>query len=160
MLTLKELRENLHYDPETGALCWKSHPAGKYVVPGRPTGLTPSVRHRKISIFGKRYLVHRVIWFWMTGSWPDGLIDHKDRDPTNNRWQNLRVANYLQNVGNTGKKRQNKCGLKGIMEAGSNRWAAQISKNYRSTHIGTFDCPAAAHFAYLIEAHKHFGDFA
>lgn len=45
-----------------------------------------------ITINGKIYKHHRIIWLWMTGEWPEGLIDHRDRDAMNNRWGNLRDA--------------------------------------------------------------------
>ena len=42
-----------------------------------------------LTINGKMYRAHRVIWLWMTGKWPENDIDHEDRDATNNRWNNL-----------------------------------------------------------------------
>lgn len=39
-----------------------------------------------------------VIWFWIFGEWPEFTIDHLDRNPGNNRIENLRdVTRSIQN---------------------------------------------------------------
>ena len=40
------------------------------------------------------------------------------------------------------------------------KWMARIKVNGVGIYLGLFDCPAAAHFAYIIEADKQFGEFA
>jgi hypothetical protein len=153
VLTQAELKRLLHYDPETGI--WTN------LRTGHRTGCTPSQPYRKITFQRKGYYAHRLAWFYVTGEWPPSKIDHKNNDPTDNRWSNLRLATDLQNVANCRIKKQNKVGLKGVIRAKEkNRWTAQISVNYHSTHLGTFNCPAAAHFAYLIAATREFGEFA
>lgn len=52
------------------------------------------------SVMGKRYLVHRLVWFYHHGVWPK-LVDHINSDRTDNRIENLRAADYLENAWNT-----------------------------------------------------------
>lgn len=95
----------------------------------------------------------------MTGLWPVELIDHRDRNGHNNKWANLRPATYTQNQGN--RRRQTK--LKGVyFDARRNTWRTGITnwEGKRVKSLGTFNCPAAAHFAYLVAADKKFGSFA
>ena len=40
----------------------------------------------------KWYFCHHIIWFLQTGEWPSMMIDHKDQDKLNNRWDNLRLG--------------------------------------------------------------------
>lgn len=55
-----------------------------------------------IEYFGKATPATHVIWYWMTGKFPErGLvIDHVDRDPSNNRWRNLRKCTIRENCQN------------------------------------------------------------
>lgn len=77
-----------------------------------------------------------------------------------NRWCNLREATRTQNNANSKCRKTNKSGLKGVSASGKNKWAARIQLHGKQRKIGDFDCPAAAHFAYLIEADKAFGAYA
>ena len=83
-----ELKRLLHYDPETGL--WrrliKLHPSqtvGKPILPVHRLGYV------HFTLFKKKYLGHRLAWFYMTGAWPKKGIDHRDGNPANNKWENL-----------------------------------------------------------------------
>lgn len=52
------------------------------------------------SVYGKRFLVHRLIWLYHFGTWPP-LIDHINGHRTDNRIENLRAADYARNAWNT-----------------------------------------------------------
>lgn len=102
---------------------------------------------------GTKYkeLVHRVIWALHYGDWPK-LLDHIDRDPTNNRVENLRVANKKLNAINSGTPKNNISGVKGVSwHKGANKWTAQIKNDQKKIHLGTFehleDAKAARHLA-------------
>ena len=155
MITPERLRELIHYDPETGTFRWAMMRKGCRV--GDIVGSIDSHGYRVIRLNWKIYNAHRLAWLYMTGVWPRNQIDHKDLNKSNNKWNNLREATYSQNQAN----RRPYSGLKGVSFFKRDRkWKAQIKVRGNAMHIGYYDCPAAAHFAYLIEADKHFGEFA
>ena len=58
---------------------------------------TGGSKYKKVTIYGKRYLVHRVVWKCHHGPIPDGLIiHHVDGDPRNNNIENLRAMTQAE----------------------------------------------------------------
>jgi hypothetical protein len=96
----------------------------------------------------------------MTGRWCSRVIDHLDRNPSNNRWDNLRRATVSQNNANRRRHKNNACGFKGVSRTQYGRWRATIFKNGRRHHLGVFSTPESAHVAYVTAARKLFGEFA
>jgi len=159
-LSAGRLRDLLDYDPATGVFTWRvfvKGTRGKGAVAGytRPDG------YQIIVVDKCRYLSHRLAWLWMTGAWPSDMLDHADRNPANNAFANLREATRSQNMANAAMKSTNRTGLKGVvMDRRDGRYAARIQKQGKPKSLGYFDCPAAAHFAYVVEANHLFGEFA
>lgn len=56
---------------------------------------------------------HRAAWAYVHGDWPD-IIDHINRDKTDNRTANLRPVEAWQNANNCGLSPSNRTGHKGI----------------------------------------------
>lgn len=46
--------------------------------------------YKRIEIKGRRYRRYHLAWFLYYGKWPESQIDHRDRDSTNDRIDNLR----------------------------------------------------------------------
>lgn len=44
----------------------------------------------QVQFYGLLYKLHNLVWLWHTGKWPKGEIDHRDRNPGNNCYDNLR----------------------------------------------------------------------
>ena len=80
---------------------------------GSKTGTINSTGRRQISINGKLYKEHRLIFLWHNG-WVPFEIDHIDGDPLNNKIENLRVATHSQNGANTARRADNTSGEKGV----------------------------------------------
>ena len=99
MLSHERLKEVLEYDPGTGISTWLVDRTGTARAGARAGCIHKSSGYRVIRIDGKLYREHRVIFFWMTGKWPDKEVDHRDLDKSNNRWHNLREATRSQNNG-------------------------------------------------------------
>ena len=59
-------------------------------------------------------LVHRLAWFLHTGEQPPSQIDHINGDGVDNRWDNLRCADYSTNQMNTGVTKKSSTGVKGV----------------------------------------------
>ena len=135
-LTLARLREVLDYDPATGIFRWKIS-AGS-ASPGKIAGSDDGHGYVKIRIDGVAYFAHRLAWLLMTGRWPSRLIDHEDRNGLNNVWTNLRLATYSQNGANTGLRKDNKLGVKGV-EAAGDRFVVRFWANGKRHYFGSFN---------------------
>jgi HNH endonuclease len=113
-MTRDELKQILHYDPETDRWTWlKASPRHQYLI-GQEAGSLNDKGYHVIKIDGKRYYSSRLAWLYMTGEWPTETIDHKDRDPSNGRWDNLRPANLSEQKCNQNIRTDNTSGHKGI----------------------------------------------
>jgi hypothetical protein len=150
-LTRARLRDLLHYDPRTGEFRRRKS--------SRKNGRTGYVA-TLITIDGQFYPAHQLAWLYMTGRWGRPMIDHRDGDPANNRWANLRLATRSQNAANKRRPQHNTSGFKGVSRCASGKWRARVSKNGRAIHLGRYSTPQAAHDAYVAAARKLFGEFA
>lgn len=150
-----DLKSLLRYDPQTGVFTWLRGKRAGMVAGNVVKG------HRQIMIGGKNYAAHRLAWLYVTGKFPNRGIDHINLNGDDNRFHNLREASQSQNGANQRLRKNSTSGLKGVTwRAEKRKWVAQITVDWRNNYLGIFDCPAAAHFRYLIEADKRFGEFA
>lgn len=160
VLTADRLKQLLHYDPETGVWTWLKA-RGRNAPAGARAGRVQETGYRHIKIDGKIYKSGRLAHFYMTGKWPENLVDHEDTDKSNDRWTNLRDATRSQNQGNRPLNRNNKSGLKGVSWAArQKKWKADIRFGGRSRHLGYFISKEVAHEAYVTAARQYFGEFA
>src|SRR5262249_3674854 len=98
-LTYARLREVLDYDPETGVFRWRVCRGPR--ASGSMAGCPNSDHRIYIKIDGQNYLASPLAYLWMTGTLPDDQqVDHINRDPSDNRWINLRLATHSQNQAN------------------------------------------------------------
>ena len=77
MLTFSDLNDLLTYDPISGVLTWKIS-RGRAKA-GAVVGTLDSDGYLIFQAKGLNLKVHRVAFLLMTGKWPEGLIDHKNR---------------------------------------------------------------------------------
>jgi HNH endonuclease/AP2 domain len=152
------LRAILDYDSKTGEFRWRNRER-RGIQPSDMAGSLDKRGYRIITINRRQYAAHQLAWLYMKGNWCSQVIDHRDLNPSNNRWTNLRRATRSQNNANRGLYRNNACGLKGV-SAANGRWRATIYKNGRRHHLGMFATPQSAHAAYAKAARKLFGKFA
>jgi hypothetical protein len=168
VITQEYLKSILDYDPETGVFTRlrradrSPHWNGRYA--GKEAGYdwTPkggNVTYRAINIDGYPYLAHRLAVLWMTGQWPESLVDHEDLDGTNNRWANIRHADHAQNGFNRTASKNSKTGVKGVSPH-LGRFRATIQANGKWRHIGTFDTIEEAAAAHKAEAALLHADFS
>lgn len=160
MLTVERARELLEYDSNTGVLRWRVTRSG-HIKAGEIVGAPrKNDGYIQFQIDGKEYYAHRVAWLIYYGCWPEHQIDHTNRNKSDNRIENLRLATNSQNVAYAPKKKT-KSGYRGVTwKKGRDKWCAKIRVQGKMIHIGYFDDPKVAHEAYKAAAIKHFGEFA
>ncbi len=140
-----ELREWLTYDPQNGVFEWVASPVRtrrwNMVYAGKLAGGKTGLGYWHIYIRHVRYLAHRLAWLYMTGAWPEGMLDHVNGDGLDNRWANLRAATRAQNAINTGLRGNNSSGHTGVFfDPRRGTWCARVAR----THIGTFGTKSEA----------------
>lgn len=166
-LTAERLRLLLRYDPETGEFCWLSRPPNsrankifnaKYV--GRIAGCVCPRGYRYIKIEQQFFSASRLAWLYMTGEWPKDEADHKDRDPSNNRFNNLREASRSQNGANRGVHKNSRSGVKGVyFSAHHRKWVSQAGGRGKRI-VRMHESLEGATAAYQRDAAALFGSFA
>jgi hypothetical protein len=111
----------------------------------------------------KRIYMHRLILSRMLDRpLAKGEIpDHINNNGLDNRRENLRLATYRQNCGNSRININNTSGFKGVTWRPNNRkWEASLKTGDGSRYLGLFRTPEEAYAAYLEAAKHHFGEFA
>lgn len=112
MFSVTYLKSIFHYDPNTGI--WTPLISKRRGPPRKIGGIPDTNGHLQIYIDGILYMSARLAWFYMTGEWPEKEIDHHDRNPSNDKWENLRLATRSENCSNRKVFKNNKLGIKGI----------------------------------------------
>lgn len=156
---MSRLKFLLKYEPETGVFYWLN-PTCSRVQPGDIAGHVNEKGYRHIGLDGGLYSASRLAWYYVTEKIPDKIVDHKNRNRDDNRWENLRLASRSENNANSRVKHHNVLGLKGVKETLSGRFAARIYKDKQFYCLGTYDTAEEAHQAYAKAAAQMHGDFA
>lgn len=158
-ITVELLNTFLEY--RDGDFYWikKPAPRSNRIKIGAKAG-SMGIVYREIRIFGNLYKIHMLVFFIHNNRFPK-LLDHKDRNPLNNRIENLREATYSDNCSNKAVKK-NKINNNPYMGVYYHRkkWRAALVRNRISYHGGVFDNKEDAALAYNKLAVKHHGEFA
>lgn len=156
MISQRELREILMYDPKTGVFVWKKCIGKSRTDVGSIAG-GASGRYWRIQVKGIRYYGHQLAWFYVHGVWAIE-IDHCDKNKINNKLANLRLATRSQNLVN--RKVKNSTGYRGVSHRSKNCFSARIKINKKLHRLGNFSSAEEAYAAYLQAAKKLHGEFA
>lgn len=136
--TQKELKYLIHYDPEIGVVTRKVSTSSK-ARKGNIVGSLGKNGYLYVHIFGKQRLLHRLIWFYMEGYMPEHQIDHIDRDPLNNKWNNLREVSQYCNMRNCGMYKRNTSGITGVSwDTLYKKWNSYITIARKKINLGYF----------------------
>lgn len=158
MLTAKELKRILHYNPKTG-IWTRIFSNGRSDLVGSICKCVDGYGYVQIRIGKQRLKAHRLAFLYMIGKFPKQEVDHIDLNRANNKWSNLREATKRQNMMNMKVRRDNVVGLKGVTRT-KDGFMVRIVVDGKRKYIGLFGNQFDAHRAYLKEAKKHFGLFA
>jgi hypothetical protein len=141
-LTHDYLESVLRYDITTGEFI--------RLRTSRVTGRINDDGYLEIQVGKKRFLAHRLAWFWVYGQWPDHPLDHINRVKTDNRISNLRYITASQQNQNTDLHPNNTSGYRGVfLDRRSGKWRARIRVNNVKYSLGSYPTPEEAYAAYL-----------
>lgn len=85
---------------------------------------------------------HHYAYYCVYGNVDFEMLDHINRDKTDNRIINLRISNTQKNAFNTNAKGY-------YFDKGSNKWRSHIQVDGKKKHLGRFDTEEEARIAYL-----------
>ena len=134
-LSVDRINELLTYCPDTGQFIWKID-RKRLAVAGSMAGTTNGSGYRQISVDGTVYLSHRLAWFICFNEWPK-IVDHINRDRSDNRLDNLREVSQSINIHNSS-DRPSKTGFRNARKVG-NKYQSEIKVNGKSIHLGMFN---------------------
>ncbi len=150
-LTAEALRDALAYDPATGIFTCRTQRGPR--KPGQVTGTPDHRGYVFIGLLNGFYTGHRLAWLYMTGAWPEAEVDHINRNPSDNRWVNLRAATRQQNALNQ-RPRTNRSLPRGVRRS-LTRFAAYYMEDGKHHHVGNFATPEEAASARLAAMKEH-----
>jgi hypothetical protein len=101
--TLKTaIADEIDYNPNTGDMVWKKSGRGRFKRKGVSCSNKPVANgYIHICVNNKQWLAHRLAWVLHYGEEPPRVIDHINRDKTDNRIANLRDGTNGVNEMNT-----------------------------------------------------------
>jgi hypothetical protein len=99
-LTVDELHQKLDYDPSTGMFQWRNVTRKRCHSVGWFKGSRNKKGYLNIKIGRVLFQAHRLAWLHVHGNWPQFVIDHINRDKSDNRIENLRDVTVKENLAN------------------------------------------------------------
>ena len=87
--------------------------------------------YRVIHLWGRPFMQHRLIWLIHNLNWPEGVLDHLDRNKLNNIITNLRDTDYAGNNLNISIKSNNTSKATGVTyHKQNNKWVVKLRGKY------------------------------
>ena len=140
-LSHERLCEVLEYDRETGFFYWKEN-TGLKVVPRALAGRKSLDGHEysTITIDDTQYRAHRLAWYYVNGEWPNGVIDHINHNKVDNRIENLRDVDPVDNSRNQPLRKDSKSGCLGVyFDKSCGKWFASFTVNGSNKLLGYYE---------------------
>lgn len=134
MFDRDSILEILEYDPLTGFLHLKRNQRTK--KKGDVVGHKHNEGYLTIAFKDGNPLVHRLIWFMVTGEYPE-QIDHINHIRDDNRLVNLRDVKSRENQLNMS-KRKSKLEIQGIRQLPSGKYSAYIMVQRKQISLGSY----------------------
>lgn len=135
-ITQKELKQYVYY--KDGNLYWNDNYAPRARKDTRLGALC--TRYARAKISGKNYAVHRLVWLYHHGAFPKAGLDHINRDPLDNRIENLRECDQSENSQNRRLAKDNTSGHIGVSKHKmTGKWQANICIRQKQYYLGLFE---------------------
>lgn len=120
-------------------LIWITNP-GRQKLSGKPAGSINIKKYYRVAYERKLYQAHRIVWELHHGPIPTGKrIDHINRNPQDNRIENLRLATAAQNGHNRKVNANSKTGIKGLTRRNDGGWVGRIWRQGKRISMSSLD---------------------
>jgi hypothetical protein len=109
---------------------------------------------------GVAFMVHRIIYEMHFQEIPLGFqIDHRDRNPLNNKIENLRLSTQSQNQINSRVPKNNTTGYKGVLTTPSGKFQARLGYDKKKLYLGLFNTAEEAAECVALHTRRLYGEF-
>lgn len=109
-----KLSDYFYYDPSSPS-CLRNKVSRRAARQDMVQGTLGNRGYWQVRLLGERFVQHRIVWELHFGPIPEGsVIDHIDRDKSNNRIENLRCTSQSSNM--TNQPQRNSSGHKGVYQ--------------------------------------------
>lgn len=156
MITQQYLKTIFDYDGNN--LIWKTSKG--LAASGSIAGTINSRGYRHIRLDMKFYQAHRLIWIWVYGFLNDDqMLDHIDRNRSNNSIENLRVCSPSENNCNKAVSNRNQAGTKNVYTTKGGLYYVECrlyGKQYRTIKFKTIEEAIAIRDTFVESIHKEF----
>lgn len=143
---MNDIKDYLSYDKNNGNFIWIKKPTNSTVL-GKICVKNHGGGYIEIGFKNKRYLAHRLAWWFIYGYFPKE-IDHINGIRDDNRICNLREVDRRQNSQNNIKHRNGK--LVGThFDKKVKKWRSTIKINGKNKYLGWFKTEIEAHNEYI-----------
>jgi len=157
----KELTQELAlhlFDYIDGVLYWKN-PTHPKIEKGSKVGFVNNFGYVQVSILGKKYRAHQVVYLMFKGVIPKE-IDHINRVREDNRIENLREVTRQQNMFNK-IARKSKTGIKNVFwHKRLQKYEVGVSINGKRTYFGLYEDLELADLVAQEVRNKYHGEYA
>jgi len=147
---LRTLLSFSQYDPDSGTFVRTYRRRGNIPnqIIGQPVGFDKGGGYIWIYLVDRLFHMSSLVWAIETGTWPQEDLDHRNGQPGDNRFENLRVAGCDLNNKNKKLMKNNKTGHNGITISGkTGKYIVEIrskgSRLHWSQHDDLYEAVAA-----------------
>ena len=123
------------------------------------TKLLSKGKYPTVTVEGIQITLHHVVWLLFNDELPEA-IDHINGDKYDNRIENLRAADKQRNEANTGPRRNNRTGFKGIRLHHNGRYTAQVNVSKTQIYLSSEKTAEDAAMVYNWAAYEWYGRYA
>lgn len=150
MITFEQADEMFEYSPDTGEIKYKINASVRHLTKGKVATFEHKAGNNytrlKVQYKKVHYQAHRIAWLLFYREHPEGIIDHINGNPLDNRISNLRIVssrqNQLNRVKGTSIYKNNKYGIAGLYYVKVKnvyKWRAKSFADGKAIHLGYFD---------------------